>query len=126
MIFMWNMVLFISLLVQVPLSKMELPNASITICWMLLVHYCLICMSQLFPGDIVEARPPSVLISRHALVLGVFQWSSSIRGSRVNMVKDEYVDWIEEPGALKIYVTNFYARLFGNLETFIKKEVRCL
>lgn len=37
--------------------------------------------------------------------------------TRINMVKDEYGDWIEEPGALKTYVTNFYARLFGNLET---------
>ncbi|GER42919.1 cellobiohydrolase I [Striga asiatica] len=34
---------------------------------------------QLCPGDRVEARPSSVLLSRHALVLGVFQWSSSLR-----------------------------------------------
>ncbi|CAK7324605.1 unnamed protein product, partial [Dovyalis caffra] len=38
---------------------------------------------QLCPGDTVEARPPSVLLSRHALVPGVFQWSSSLRRSRV-------------------------------------------
>ena len=38
---------------------------------------------QLCPGDTVEARPPSVLLSRHALVPGVFQWSSSVRRSRV-------------------------------------------
>ncbi|KAL6011841.1 hypothetical protein ACLOJK_002307 [Asimina triloba] len=31
----------------------------------------------------VEARPPSVLLSRHALVPGVFLWSSSVRRSRV-------------------------------------------
>ena len=38
---------------------------------------------QLCPGDTVEARPPRVRLSRHALVPGVFQWSSSIRRSRV-------------------------------------------
>ncbi|KAK1411683.1 hypothetical protein QVD17_38243 [Tagetes erecta] len=38
---------------------------------------------QLCPGDTVKARPPSVLLSRHALVPGVFQWSSSVRRSRV-------------------------------------------
>ncbi|KAL4316378.1 hypothetical protein AHAS_Ahas15G0279100 [Arachis hypogaea] len=39
---------------------------------------------QLRPGDTVEARPPSVLLSRHALVPGVFKWSSSVRRSRVH------------------------------------------
>ena len=38
---------------------------------------------QLCPGDTVEARPPSVLLSRHAQVPGVFLWSSSVRRSRV-------------------------------------------
>ena len=38
---------------------------------------------QLCPGDTVEARPPSVLLSRHALVPGIFLWSSSVRRSRV-------------------------------------------
>lgn len=38
---------------------------------------------QLYPGDTIEARPPSVLLSRHALVPGLSQWSSSVRRSRV-------------------------------------------
>lgn len=38
---------------------------------------------QLCPGDTVKARQPSALLSRHALVPGVFQWSSSVRRSRV-------------------------------------------
>ncbi|KAK8933835.1 hypothetical protein KSP39_PZI015843 [Platanthera zijinensis] len=31
----------------------------------------------------VESRPPSVPLSRHALVPGLFLWSSSVRRSRV-------------------------------------------
>nr|GEX99261.1 hypothetical protein, mitochondrial [Tanacetum cinerariifolium] len=38
---------------------------------------------QLCPGDTVEACPSTMLLSRHALVPGVFQWSSSVRRSRV-------------------------------------------
>jgi hypothetical protein len=38
---------------------------------------------QLCPGDRVEARPPCVLLSRHAQVPGFFLWSSGFRRSRV-------------------------------------------
>ncbi|KAE8731168.1 putative plastid-lipid-associated protein 13 [Hibiscus syriacus] len=37
---------------------------------------------QLCPRNTVKACPPNVLLSRHALVLGVFQWSSRVRRSR--------------------------------------------